>query len=85
MSDDKKYAIQSILLEKSYYKTRTKASEWIRKNKFKVTIQPNPNKADNRWFRYRQVQPNKFKKNSFRIKKMSDRMSLVVGVLKNKK
>ena len=38
-------AIQSVLLKKRHFKTRTNASQYIRKNKWKVNV-PSDNKED---------------------------------------
>lgn len=76
--------VQSVLLKKNHFGSRVKASAWIRKHDFKVSINPNPNKEDKTHYRYRQVQPGEFKPKSFRTKKINQHVSLIVGILKKK-
>jgi hypothetical protein len=78
-------SIQTVLLKKDYFKNRTNASKWIRKNKYKITpTGANPNKQDKTHFRYRQRQPELFNKNSFRTKKINEYVSFVIGELNKK-
>jgi len=76
------WAIQSVLLNKSKFPTRTASSVWIRNNDFKATITPNPNKSDKTYYRYRQRQPDEFKKPTFRHKTINPYLSIVYGELK---
>jgi hypothetical protein len=78
------WAIQSVLLNKNKFPNRTASSVWIRNNDFKVNINPNPNKADNKYYRYRQRQPDEFKKTTFRQKSINNYLSIVYGELKKK-
>jgi len=75
-------AIQSVLLKKKHFKTRTIASNYIRKNHWKVNV-PSDNKEDNVNFRYRQRQPDKFIQSSFRHKKINPYTSFIIGELKS--
>ena len=76
--------IQSVLLNKKYFKNRKEAQRFIRKIKFRPTINPDPNPESKNLYRFRQIQPEKFVKNSFRTKKINDVISLVVGKLKKR-
>lgn len=74
--------IQSILFKKSIYHTRDTAIRWLRHHKYRTSISPDPNPESKNWFRFRQVQPNEFKPDSFRIYKYNDSIHFVIGVLK---
>ncbi len=74
--------VQSVLLNKKHFGSRSKASAWIRKHDYRVSINPNPNKEDATHYRYRQIQPREFKPKTFRTKKINSYVSLIVGILK---
>lgn len=73
--------VQSIRVNKSIPKME--ANKIVKKMGYKNTP---PDKIKNPQYKnfhsYRQMNPNKFKKGSFRIKKISPTVLLVLGVLK---
>ena len=73
--------VQSVLIKKKYYMNRSDASKKIRQMKFKVSIDPNPNKEDKTHYRYRQIQPEQFNQKSFRTLSVSPSVSLIIGKL----
>ena len=75
------FVIQSVLLNKNHFKTRTNASKYIRKNKWAVNV-PSNNKEDKTYYRYRQRQPTRFAKGSFKTKKINAYTSFIIGILK---
>ena len=75
------FVIQSVLLNKNHFKSRTKASAHIRKHKWLVNV-PSDNKEDKTYYRYRQRQPTRFAKGSFKTKKINAYTSFIVGILK---
>jgi len=75
--------IQSVLFKKSVYKTRGSAVKWLLKNGYKSSIKPDPNPESLNFWRYRQIQPTKFKKNSFHTTKHNNSIYFVIGTLKN--
>ena len=74
------YSVQTLLLNKNKFASRTIASHWVRKNGFKVTIASgNPNKEDEDFYRYSQRRPEIFIEKSFKIKKINDYYTLIIG------
>ena len=74
----KSSTVQSVILKVNQFKGIKDAENWIVKNGFKnkkVDMTEN-------LYRFRQIPPTKFKPNSFRTKKLSNRVSIVVGLLK---
>tara|TARA_Y100001972_G_C7463808_1_gene236533 strand:- start:51 stop:284 length:234 start_codon:yes stop_codon:yes gene_type:complete len=73
--------VQSVRVNKSIPKIE--ANKVVKKMGYKAT---RPDKIKNPQYKnyhsYRQVDPNKFKKGSFRIKKISPTVLMVFGVLK---
>ena len=77
--------IQSVLLAKQMYRTRTEAKKWIGEHGFKTSITPDPNPESKNWWRFRQIQPEKFKSGSFRlVDTKNDGVRLVMGLLSNR-
>ena len=73
------FTIQSIRVSKDV--PLAEAKKIVRKMGYRVSgISPNPQYKN--FHSYRQMNPNKFKKGSFRIKKISPTVLLVLGVLK---
>ena len=74
----KSTTVQSVLLEVNKFKGIVDAQKWIEKNNFKNT------KIDitEKYYRFRQLPPAKFNKNSLRTKKLSSRVSIILGTLK---
>jgi hypothetical protein len=74
----KSSTVQSVILLISGFDGLKDAEKWIEKNGFKN------NKVDmnEKSYRFRQLPPTKFKPKSFRTKKLSRRVSIVVGLLK---
>ena len=70
--------VQTIRISKDIPKR--KANEIIKKMGFKLNVKPNPQYKN--FHSYRQIQPSKFIKNSFRVKKINKDMFLIVGKLK---
>ena len=74
--------VQSVLLNKKHFGSRSKASAWIRKHDYRVSINPNPNKEDATHYRYRQIQPREFKPKTFRTKKINVKKQLFLDFQK---
>jgi hypothetical protein len=74
--------IQSVLLNKKYFKNRTEAKRYITKLGYKSTINPDPNPQSKNYYRFRQVQPHKFIKSSMRTKIINQKIRLIIGRLK---
>lgn len=77
---DSSLVVQAIRLSKNKYKTQKEAKEQAKKMDFKVSIKPNPQYAN--FWSFRQIQPEKFVKGSFRTKVVNPNISLIVGRLK---
>ena len=71
--------IQSVRLRKAKY-TLSQAKEKVRKMGFKTDVKPNPQYIH--WRAFRQIQPDKFKPNSFRTKIINSDIHLIIGELK---
>jgi len=76
----KSSTVQSLLLKKGKdgFSTLREARKWIKDNGYKapkVDVQP-------KYYRFRQVDPSKFVKDSFITKKFSDRVQAVIGIPK---
>jgi len=69
--------IQSVRVNKKF--TKKQADEKIKKLGFKTNVKPNPQYKN--FHSYRQIQPEKFKKGSFRVKKQGD-LLFILGQLK---
>ena len=74
----KSSTVQSVMLLISGFKGLKDAEKWVEKNDFKNY------KVDitEKYYRFRQLPPSRFKPNSFRTKKLSRRVSIIVGILK---
>lgn len=70
--------VQSVRINKKI--SKKEANEKVKKMGYKLGVKPNPQYKN--YHSYRQIQPDKFKKNSFRVKKQGD-MLLILGELKN--
>tara|TARA_Y100000114_G_scaffold124521_1_gene120345 strand:- start:412 stop:636 length:225 start_codon:yes stop_codon:yes gene_type:complete len=70
--------VQSVRISKKL--TKKQADEEVKKMGYKLGVKPNPQYKN--YHSYRQIQPQKFKDGSFRIKKLSADKLLVLGVLK---
>ena len=68
--------LQSIRFNKTEW-TKVKAIDWLRKNNFKTSVKPNPQYKN--YIAFRQVQPEKFYKDSFRTKKLKNGIMMIVG------
>ena len=73
--------IQSIRFRKSKFNFN-EAKKIAKDMGFKVGIKPNPQYLN--WIAFRQIQPNKFKPNSFRVKIVNKDIYLIVGDLISK-
>ena len=77
--------VQSVLFDKSVFKTRALASRWVALHKYKTSIRPDPNPESKNLWRFRQRQPSQFVGGTFRIVKPKDAgVSFVVGRLKQR-
>ena len=76
------FVIQSVLLPKRKYPTREDAKKEIDRMGFKKSIKPDPNPESLNLWRFRQRQPDKFDKSTFKSVVRSDGAIYVVGVLK---
>lgn len=74
--------IQSILLNKKYFKTRQDAKKYVERLGYKTSIKPDPNPVSLSFYRFRQIQPNRFEGGSLRTKYINAKMRLIVGKLK---
>lgn len=72
--------VQAVRLSKKKFKTQKDAKEQAKKMNFKVSVRPNPQYAN--FWSFRQIQPEKFVKSSFRTKVVNPNISLIVGKLK---
>ena len=70
--------VQTIRISKDIPKRQ--ANSIIKKMGFKINVKPNPQYKN--FHSYRQIQPNKFIKDSFRVKKINKDMFMIVGKLK---
>ena len=77
-----KMVLQSIRFNKKNW-SKKDATENVKKQKLKVSVKPNPQYKN--FHAFRQIQPNKFDKNSFRTEKKNNGIILIFGKLKNKK
>ncbi len=66
--------VQSIIFNREFW-TISKASEWIKRNGFKIKKIDLP--ADGKSIRFRQEDPKKFKR--FRIKKITPNIKFIFG------
>lgn len=72
---------QSVLMDRDNF-TLTSAKNWIKKHDFKVTFyKKQPEKTEN-YFRFRQMAPTRFKKDSYVTKEITEGVKLVLGELK---
>ena len=74
--------IQSILMNKTAYKTRADCKAWLREHKFKDTFNPDPNPESKNLWRFRQRRPTEFKVGSFRTYHYNKNIYFVIGELK---
>lgn len=70
--------VQVVMLEIDKFNGLKDAIKWIEKNSFSAK------KVDitDRYYRFRQQPPNKFKKGSLRTKALSSRVKIVIGIPK---
>lgn len=73
--------VQSVRFRKSKF-TLHEAKKIAKDMGFKVSVSPNPQYLN--WRAFRQIQPNKFKPNSFRVKIVNKDIHLIVGDLISK-
>lgn len=71
--------VQSIRFDKKLF-TKKQAQEKAKKLGYKIYIQPNPQYEN--FHAFRQIQPEKFIKSSFRTKKLKGGILLILGKLK---
>ena len=69
--------VQSIRVSKKV--SKKEADEIVKKLGYKINVKPNPQYKN--FHSYRQIQPEKFKKGSFRVKKQGD-LLFILGQLK---
>jgi hypothetical protein len=74
--------VQTLIFDKKHF-TLAEAKKWVKDHGFKI---PNPgiDETDTS-YRFRQIQPNRFKKGSFRTIKLATGVSAVIGRLKEEK
>lgn len=70
--------VQSILMNLNAFKSIKDARKWLKKNGYKYS---NVDASDKYW-RFRQESPSKFKKGSFRTKELTKDIKIVVGIPK---
>ena len=70
--------VQSVRIRNNI--SRTEANKIIKKMGYKVTPISANNPQYKNFHSYRQINPNKFKKGSFRIKKLTKDLFLVLGL-----
>ena len=75
--------IQSVILPKTKYKTRSAARKWVTAHGFRGSIPNDVNPESLHWWRFRQRVPTDYKKGSFRTLplKGSNGGYLIVGAL----
>ena len=61
--------------------TITKAKKWIKNHDFKVTFYRKEPDITENYFRFRQMAPSRFKKDSYATKEISEGVKLVLGEL----
>jgi len=76
-----KTIVQTLILDRKKFKTPKVAAQWVTDNKF------NASKIDvtDTSYRFRQIDPSRFKPSSFRTIKLTDGVSAVIGLLKEEK
>ena len=75
--------VQSVLLDKSVFKTREDAKKWVGDHGFKTSISPDPNPESKNLWRFRQRQPSEFTHGSFRTVMYKEKgVAFVAGKLK---
>ncbi len=74
--------LQSIRFDKKIW-TKKQATEKVKKLGLKVSVRPNPQYKN--YHSFRQIQPGKFFKTSFRTEKKRGGIILIVGKLKKNK
>ncbi len=70
--------VQSVRISKRL--SKKEADQVAKKMKIKLNVKPNPQYKN--FHAYRQIQPEKFKKGSYRMKKLNKDVMLVLGELK---
>ena len=79
------FVVQSVLLDKSVYRTRADASRWVSLHSYKKNIHPDPNPESLNLWRFRQRQPSQFIQGTFRYIEHKDKgVAFVVGKLKQR-
>lgn len=78
------YVVQSVLCRTSHFDSRAQAMAEVKRLNFKTHISPDPNKggAHTAYYRFRQRQPQEFYQNTFRTRKLSQAVDLIVGKLR---
>jgi len=73
--------VQSIRFEKKHF-NKKEAEIKAKSLNYKTNIKPNPQYKN--WIAYRQIQPELFEPKSYRTKKISKGIMLILGKLKKK-
>ena len=78
------FAVQSVLFRTSHFASRAAAEAKARKLGFRTHIAYDPNRggAHTAYYRMRQRQPEEFQQKTFRTRRISPGIDLVVGRLK---
>tara|TARA_Y100001938_G_scaffold39326_1_gene54484 strand:- start:1585 stop:1827 length:243 start_codon:yes stop_codon:yes gene_type:complete len=76
------FKIQSVIIPKSKF-TEKEANDWIKKNNYSDRGKriKNYNLKSSNYYRFRQLPPSHFEKNSFRTKKLYNGVELILGKL----
>ncbi len=74
------FKVQSVIIPKSKF-TEKEANEWIKHNNYTDKGKRIKNYKSTNYYRFRQLPPSHFEKNSFRTKKLKNGIDLIMGKL----
>jgi len=70
---------QSVLLSKSRFSTLKKAEKWIEKHDFKKSFRGKKGDSTENYWRFRQADPGRFKKDAYVTKEIDEGIMLVLA------
>ena len=70
--------VQSVLMRLKKYPSIKDARKWLKKNKYKYDKVD----ASDEYWRFRQIDPKKFKKGSLRTKTLTNDIKIIIGIPK---
>jgi|TARA_B100000427_G_scaffold312840_1_gene304680 hypothetical protein len=72
------FKVQSVIIPKSKFSEK-EANDWIKKNNYSDKGTKIKNYSSTNYYRFRQLPPSHFEKNSFRTKKLKNGVDLIIG------